>query len=267
MAGDEILMDSISALGPIDAHLQWQGKTFSADALLEGLEKIKTEVVETGTLNRAYIPILQGISPGELQAAENALKFAKVLVTEWLAKYKFKNWKTHASSGATVTDGEKKKRAEDIAEQLCNHRSWLTHGRSIKIDDFEKMRLLITDFSKDASLSEAIRRYYALLQISFATNIYKIIETPVSQIYRFMVPQAPLMNPGTKKGKVIVEVQCNKCSQTSKIQANLGESLPIEANHIPFPSDNKFQCPNCSTLIDLTDLRRQIESQTKEKIV
>jgi ClpP class serine protease len=23
MAGDEILMDSISALGPIDAHLQW----------------------------------------------------------------------------------------------------------------------------------------------------------------------------------------------------------------------------------------------------
>ncbi|MGI8741790.1 MAG: hypothetical protein ACR2NN_04305 [Bryobacteraceae bacterium] len=48
------------------------------------MEKIKKEVVDTGTLNRAYIPILQGISPGELQSAENALSFAKILVTQWL---------------------------------------------------------------------------------------------------------------------------------------------------------------------------------------
>jgi ClpP class serine protease len=34
MAGDEILMDSSSALGPIDAQLSWQGKVFSADALI-----------------------------------------------------------------------------------------------------------------------------------------------------------------------------------------------------------------------------------------
>ena len=75
MAGDEILMGPHSGLGPIDAQIFYQGKRFSADALLEGMEKIKKEVVDTGTLNRAYIPILQGISPGELQNAENALQF------------------------------------------------------------------------------------------------------------------------------------------------------------------------------------------------
>ena len=41
MAADEILMGTASALGPIDAQLMWQGKRFSADAFLEGMNKIK----------------------------------------------------------------------------------------------------------------------------------------------------------------------------------------------------------------------------------
>ena len=73
MAGDEILMDSTSALGPIDAQISQNNKRFSAHAFLEGLDKIKTEVAARGTLNRAYIPILQNISPGEIQDCENAL--------------------------------------------------------------------------------------------------------------------------------------------------------------------------------------------------
>ena len=52
------------------------GENIFAHALLEGMDKIK-EVEKTGVLNKAHIPILQGISPGELQSAENALNFAK----------------------------------------------------------------------------------------------------------------------------------------------------------------------------------------------
>lgn len=62
MAADDILMEAMSALGPIDAQITWQGKQFSAHALLEGMEKIKREVVSTGTLNRAYVPILQKLT-------------------------------------------------------------------------------------------------------------------------------------------------------------------------------------------------------------
>ncbi|MEI6705479.1 MAG: Clp protease ClpP, partial [Deltaproteobacteria bacterium] len=58
MAGDEILMDSTSALGPIDAQMSQNNKGFSAHAFLEGLEKIKSEVASTGVLNRAYVPML-----------------------------------------------------------------------------------------------------------------------------------------------------------------------------------------------------------------
>jgi ClpP class serine protease len=63
MAGDEILMEPSSALGPIDAQILQGGKRFSAHAFLEGIEKIKSEVEDTGQLNKAYIPILQNISP------------------------------------------------------------------------------------------------------------------------------------------------------------------------------------------------------------
>lgn len=44
MAGDEILMDPTSALGPVDAQILFQGKRFSADAFLEGLDAIKKAV-------------------------------------------------------------------------------------------------------------------------------------------------------------------------------------------------------------------------------
>ena len=53
MAADEILMEPVSSLGPIDAQIAWQGKVFSADALLAGFEKIKEEVHRTGELNKA----------------------------------------------------------------------------------------------------------------------------------------------------------------------------------------------------------------------
>lgn len=90
MSSDDILMEPASALGPIDAQISWKGKVFSADALLEGINRIKKEVTDSGELNLAYLPILQQISPGELENARNALNFARVLVTDWLAKFKFK---------------------------------------------------------------------------------------------------------------------------------------------------------------------------------
>ncbi len=268
MAGDEILMEPGSALGPIDAQLSWQGKVFSADALLEGMEKIKREVQETGVLNKAYIPILQGISPGELQSAENALKFAQALVTDWLAQYKFKNWETHASTGKLVTDTERRRRAEEVAAQLCDHRRWLTHGRSVTLADLERMRLKITDYSKTADLADAIRRYYTLLQLTFSTNIYKVFETPDSQIYRFIAPQVPSPPPQPQGADIAtLEVPCPKCKATSRVQANLDKPSPLQEGAFPFPANNQFNCPNCGTLIDLADTRRQVEVQSKKRVI
>jgi hypothetical protein len=268
MAADEILMGEGSALGPIDAQISSQGKVFSAEAFLEGMEKIKREVTQTGTLNKAYIPVLQSISPGELQAAENALNFAKVLVTEWLAKFKFKTWTKHSSTGVDVTPEERTKQAQSIAKQLCNHSRWLTHGRSLGRERLEEMGLKITTYGKD-DLGDAIRRYYTLLQMTFATNIYKIFETPDSQIMRFIAPQTPPPGggPAASADVAFFDVKCGKCVQVTKVQANLGKPAPLQSGCVPFPKNNSLACPNCGMVTDIGDARRQLEAQTKKPVV
>ncbi len=267
MAGDEILMEPASALGPIDAQMLQGGKRFSAHAFLEGLEKIKQEVDDKGYLNRAYVPILQNISPGEIQNCENAQSFSKKLVTDWLSEYKFKFWETHSSTSQPVTVADKEIRAKEIAEKLCDHGRWLTHGRSITIDDLCEMQLKVTDFSKNTKLFDAISRYYILLKMSFdTTNIFKIYETPNSQIYRFATPQvgpAPQQLPNM----AVIEFECPNCKTKTKIQANLKKGVSIQKGSVPFPKDNIFMCPACNNRNDLSILRNQIESQSKKKIV
>ncbi len=271
MAGDEILMGTSSALGPIDAQIIFPGgKRFSADAFLEGLEKIKTDVTTTGRLNPAYIPILQNISPGEIQHCENAQNFSKKLVTEWLAQYKFKYWDAHSSTGQPVTEEDKKQRAQQIADKLCKHSDWLTHSRSITIKDLEDMRLQITDYSKSAALNEAITRYYTLLRMTLdSTNIYKIVETPDTQVHRHNQQAGiPLpQNLPNNMNSVIIDFECPRCKTKTKIQAKFIKDDKLQPGAVPFPKNDIFVCGQCHAQSNLANIRLQIEAQTQRKII
>lgn len=269
MAGDEILMGTTSSLGPIDAQIMFNNKRFSADAFLDGLEKIKSEVEKAGKLNAAYIPILQNISPGEIQHCENAQHLSRVLVTKWLSEYKFQDWDKHESTGAEVTKKDKEDRAEQIANKLCKQSDWLTHGRSIKIPHLEKMRLKITDYSLDSSLNDAITRYYTLLRMTLeSTNIYKIFETPDSQIMRFLTPDVPAQPQANKQpNKAFFNFDCPKCKRRFEIQANLDKKVVLQDGKVPYPKNDNFVCPNCHTSSNLTRARLQIEAQLNRKVV
>lgn len=260
MAGDEILMQPSSSLGPIDAQIIQSGKRYSAHAFLEGFKKIKEEVA-SGKLNHAYVPILQMISPGELQSCENALEFAKRLVTSWLSEYKFKFWDIHSSTGKPVSEEDKKKRASDIADDLCNHGKWLSHGRSITIDDLRGMRLIITDYSGIPDLYDAINRYYTLLLMSLAVpDVIKIIETPGSQISkRLSIPGQPA--PRKQAEYLSGQIVCPKCKTQTNVQINFRRDVPLLPTTLLFPADNMFECPVCHEKIDLTDYRGEIEKK------
>lgn len=270
MAADEILMGELSALGPIDAQMFTNGKHYSADAFLEGLKKIKDESNINQRLDLAYIPMLQHISPGEIQHCENAQNFSKELVTTWLVDYKFKFWEKHKSTGKTVTLDEKKERASEIAKLLCNHSYWLTHSRSIRIPELQKMGLQIIDYSNQNDLNDAITRYYSLLRMSFETNIYKIYETPSSQIYRSTMPPMPFPQFPQIRGipnPLIADFICEKCNNAMKLQINFETDMPLENGVVPFPKNNKLKCPICHSESDLLNLRQQLEGQFKKKIV
>lgn len=272
MAADEILMDESSALGPIDAQIQWQGKVFSAEALLEGFRKIKKATAASKSLNLAYVPILQGISPGELQNAKNALKFARDLVTDWLVRYKFREWNTHSSTKQPVTPEERKQRAAEIAADLCSHTKWQTHGRSIQIDELRKMRLIIEDYSESAELADAIRRYHVLMQMTFQqSNVHKLFETPTTHLFR-MTGQSPLNQPQPPAGiesapHAMIDADCPSCGKEIPVQARFDAKAAKDKSRVQFPKDNKLRCPNCHKVTDVLHVRRQLEVAAKRPIL
>ena len=267
MAADEILMGEASSLGPIDAQIITPAKRYSADAFLEGLEKIKIDVLNSGKLNPAYIPILQNISPGEIQHCENAQNFSKTLVTQWLSQYKFASWNTHSTTGKTVTQTEKEIQAKKIADKLCKHSDWLTHGRSIPISELEGMGLQITNYTKHPTLNEAITRYYTLLKMSLeSSNIYKIFETATTQILRFALPNGQ-QPPSNQFANANVTVECPSCKSKFEMQIRMGNEIKIDENKLQYPKNDIIICKSCQMNINLAPLRMQIESQTGKKIV
>jgi hypothetical protein len=264
MGGHEILMGPTSALGPIDAQLQFEGKRFSADALLEGMQQIQEDVKKHG-LSPALIPMLQRISPGDLQNAKNAMDFARVTVTEWLCKYKFATWTHHRthSPGTEVTPEEREERARTIARDLSNHSRWKTHGRSLRLPDLIAMGLEITDYSKDPDLNDAIQRYYVLQRMTLdAGNAFKLIETPDRQvIQRFAHPMQPSdarPAPIAPQSSLTAEVGCKACGTQWKVQLNVAPGTPLAAGAVAYPQGDKLTC-RCGAVLDLTAIREQVE--------
>ena len=263
MAGDEILMEPDSSLGPIDAQMSWNNKVFSADAFLINLERMKEEADDPDKgLSRAYVPILQQISPGEIQTAQNASRFSRTLVSEWLEKYKFRGW-THHSSGEPVTPEKRKKTAKRIAKKLCDHQNWLTHGRSIKIEDLEKIGLKIYDYSQNTDLKDAISRYYALTQIAFESNLYKLFETEHANIGKYWnVPAEAQIEPVKS---IDINAPCPLCKSNIPLQMKIDKSAPDAPGRIPYPKNDLMKCPHCHQLVNLTSVRETIERDIKQK--
>ena len=276
MAADEILMSPASALGPIDAQIMWQGKMFSAEALLEGMERIKDEVVATGALNKAYVPMLQNLSPGEIQDARNKLDFATRLVSDWLARYKFKNWKTRSSTGLAVTPEDRVARANEIAAKLRSHQSWLTHARSIGINELRDMKLVVTDITEQPELHDAVHRLHTLLRMLFDGNVYKVIETASAQIYRMVQVQmvGQVLAPGAPGAPMPViegpatagKIRCNTCGTVVEYQANFVPGVPLAPGKRQFPADNKHRCPTCGTVTNIASVRAELEQRFRKKV-
>lgn len=273
MGGHEIMMGPGSALGPIDAQLIQDGKRFSADALLEGLESLKVEIAANGgQLNPIHIPMLQRLSPGEIQNAKNALEFARATVRDWLVNYKFADWK---KDGVPVTDEKKKQRAAEIAAELSKQSRWFTHARSLRIQDLEELGLKIEDFTKTPDLSDAVMRYHVLLRMTFdAGPVYKIYETPDTLAARRF--NVPALNPdqtanliGAMQAAPFVqfEAQCTKCGVKYPVQIDFAPGQPLQPGSLRYPDSGQMPCPKCKQPVELSRARTDIEKHLGKKAI
>mgnify|MGYP000909808239 CR=1 FL=1 len=174
MSGDNIYMDYYSVLGPIDPQVQNKdGKLVAALGYLDKVNEM-LEKARSNTLTNAEFIILKELDLAELREYEQAKELTIDQLKKWLVKYKFKNWTVHSSNGNIVTDKEKEKRAEEIADKLSQNNLWKSHGRPINIECLRELKLVIEDYGQNPQRSELIRSYYLLLSNYIEKNKFQV---------------------------------------------------------------------------------------------
>jgi len=162
MSGNNIYMDYYSILGPIDPQIQnKEGRWVPALGYLDKINEL-IQKAQNNTLTQAEFIILKDFDLAELRAYEQAKELTIDLLKKWLVEYKFETWTIH-KNGTTVTHDEKVKRAEEIADTLSNNRTWKSHSRPLNIEVLESLKLKITDFSADPTLTKKLRTYHRLV--------------------------------------------------------------------------------------------------------
>lgn len=165
MSGDRIYMNYYSRLGPIDPQVQTtRGNMVPALGYLIQWERLLKKA-SGGTLTMPEIQLMvDGFDQAELYKYEQARNLSITLLKRWLVSHKFKNWKRTETRKMPVTRKMRTDRAEAIAKQLNDTDKWHTHGHGISMEVLRKdLKLTIDDFGTDATLSEPIEQYHALL--------------------------------------------------------------------------------------------------------
>ncbi len=168
MAGDEIWMSYFSTLGPIDPQVERRDGREGLIPALGYLAKYEELVQKSkdGKLTTAEAAFfVQNFDAAELFSYEQAKKLSVELLKAWLVKYKFKNWKRTQTHRRRVTVKMKKRRAEEIGNQLCNTDKWYSHSRGISMEVLRRdLKLRIEDIDEHPDVENALDNYYELLE-------------------------------------------------------------------------------------------------------
>lgn len=132
---------------------------------MEQYERL-VEKANDGTLTSAELSyMIENFNPAELYQYEQERELSIALLEEWLAKYKFKNWRKTDGQGTKVTAEMRKDRAADIARKLNETNRWHSHSRGIPMEVLRRdLKLLIDDFREDPQLGSVVPGYYHLLK-------------------------------------------------------------------------------------------------------
>ena len=251
LQGDGLIMDTAGSLGPIDPQfMQANGRTIPAQSLREGVDKILEESAG-GKLNPGYIPILQQVTPADLQAALEASDLSRQLVREGLKR------------GMLKDDVDRDAKADQVAEKLCDHGTWLSHGRMVGASRLVELGLPVRTFDEDPCGGE-YRSLSANILIALQSNALKIYETETVEI----VLRMNVSQPAAAQHKdVHVDYECPACRAAVPLHLRFDRDVQLHPGRIPFPPSGEMLCPHCGAKLDIRGLQQDIEGQAGRKAV
>jgi hypothetical protein len=160
-SGDEIIMDSLGTLGPIDPQING----IPARAILRAFETIEKRLKEEGPKAlTAYMPLISKYDLHILEICKSAEELSRELASNWLSTYMLK-----------CSDDDH--RLAKIIEFFSNYDTHKSHGRSIDRARARQLGLEVKNIETIQGLPELVRSLYNQYELWFdKTPFYKMFE-------------------------------------------------------------------------------------------
>lgn len=211
-AGDELVMDERSELGPIDPQMQLlradsQVVSAPAQAILKQFDMAKESLINNPKEIAAWLPILHTFGPSLLRECETANELSQRLVEMWLKQYMF----------AGENDGDSY--AKEAALYLADSSIHLSHGRRIGIEQLKNLHFKIKDLREDLILRDAVWNLYHALNWTFQDTVaLKIVETchDTAYIRQLLIQRNPPFPPDGDNSKLSKPIPQQSQSKTAR---------------------------------------------------
>lgn len=158
-ACDNIYMGKNSFLGPIDPQRHFtradgQRVFYPAQALVDQFELAKKECELNPSASFAWTPILKQYAPTQIIQCKNSVERSKILVKDWLKKYKHLDNKT----------------ANNIANWLGQHNKHKDHGRPLSVAELQMHHLPIKMLEDNQEMQDIALSLYHTIEYSFEVS-------------------------------------------------------------------------------------------------
>lgn len=172
LAGNWILMDERSALGPIDPQIQITFHTpqgpvrewFPAQVVINEFEKAQQAIAGNPSLLPVFLPWLAQFGP-YVQVCQNAIDLSKELAKQWIRDYMLAGWPNA------------EQQAEKIATFLADHNLHKSHAPTIRIAQAIEQGLNIWDLRQGIKLRDFVWKLYCAIDLYFdRTPAVKLFE-------------------------------------------------------------------------------------------
>jgi len=162
LAGNEIVMDDRSALGPIDPQIRIPNphgsqviyEWFPAQVIIDSYEKAREEIQKDARALSIFLPWLTRFGP-YIEICRNAIELSRELATDWLKGYMF------------AYDSRGRKKVKKIVNYLLDHTRHKSHGRRITISEAQRIGLKISDLRDVPQLRDLIWQLWCAIQFLF----------------------------------------------------------------------------------------------------
>lgn len=160
-AADEILMDPLGTLGPIDPQING----VPARAILRAFETIEQRLKAEGPRAlTAYMPLISKYDLHLLEICKSAQELSEELANTWLRSFMLKC-------------GEDDPRPAKIVEFFASYDVHKSHGRSIDRGKARELGLKVTNVEEIPGLADLVRSLHNQYELWFdKTPFYKMFE-------------------------------------------------------------------------------------------